>query len=84
MAVGQLVAGGKNKINYLAALEAYCGLQPFKSPPLPLNSAKLVSRSVLKWSKASIPEPSSGQAVMATWERLREPGVTLPPGPWAG
>lgn len=47
MAVGQLVAGGKNKINYPTALEAYCGPQPFKSSPLPLNSAELVSKSVL-------------------------------------
>lgn len=49
-----------------------------------LKVAKLVSRSVLNWSVASIPESSSGQAVMETWVRLRELGVTLPPGPWAG
>lgn len=84
MAVDQLVADGKNKINYPTALEAYCGPQPFKCSPLSLNSAKRVSRPVLNWSMASIPEPSSGQAVMATWVRLGEPGVTLPPGPWAG
>lgn len=75
------VAGGKNKQNY--SRWPTVDLNILKGPPYP-NSTKLVSKPLLNGSMAHIPESSSGQDVMETCIRLREPDVTLPSGPQAG